>query len=75
MSLVTARSTYRSNVRRLQKDIDAKLERTVARAARDGARRVTALSDPPVSAFAVSVSSCLTESSSGPSFTASDSLV
>ena len=48
------RSTYVSNVRGLGKELDAKLERIVARAARDGARKVTELSDPPIRAHATS---------------------
>lgn len=55
MAVVTVRrSVYRSNVKRLQKEIDAKLERTVARAARDGAEEVRALSRPSVNARATS---------------------
>lgn len=42
---------YKSDVRELQKNLDAKLERIVARAARDGARAVRSLSDPPVKAY------------------------
>ena len=46
------RAVYVSNVRGVGKELDAKLERIVARAARDGARQVTALSNPPVRASA-----------------------
>lgn len=46
------RSRYESNVRGLGKELDAKLERIVARAARDGAAHVRATSKPSVSAFA-----------------------
>ena len=52
MNVGVRRARYTSNVRGLGKELDAKLERIVARAARDGARQVTALSDPPVSAYA-----------------------
>lgn len=51
------RATYRSNVKGLGKELDERLERIVARAARDGAREVTALSDPHVAAFAASAES------------------
>lgn len=53
----TRRVRYESNVKGVGKDLDAKLERIVARAARDGARAVTALSDPPVNAHAGSAES------------------
>lgn len=52
MNVRARRSVYQSNVQGLSKEINARLERIVARSARDGARAVTALSDPPVSAFA-----------------------
>ena len=48
------RTGYVSNVRGLGDELDAKLERIVARAARDGARKVTELSDPPIRAHATS---------------------
>jgi hypothetical protein len=45
------RSRYQSNVKGLGKELNEKLERIVSRAARDGARRVSQLSDPRVQAF------------------------
>ena len=55
MAVVSVRRTrYVSNVRGLGKELDAKLERIVARAARDGARHVEAISKPTVSVHATS---------------------
>lgn len=56
MGAVTVRrARYQSNVKGLGKELDERLERIVARAARDGARRmVGAMSDPPITAYATS---------------------
>lgn len=53
LALITVRrSAYVSNVRGLGKELEADFERIVARAARDAAREVSALSEPTVQAFA-----------------------
>jgi hypothetical protein len=46
------RAAYESNVRGLRKEVDARLERIVARAARDGAAKVRTISDPSFNARA-----------------------
>ena len=51
--MITVRSTpYKSNVRQLQKNIDARAERAVGQAARDAAAHTRAISQPSVSASA-----------------------
>lgn len=50
--ITVKRTRYQSNVKGLGKELNDRLERIVARAARDGARRATELSDPHVAAFA-----------------------
>jgi hypothetical protein len=50
--MIVRRATYKSNVRPLSRDLDRKLERIVARAAKDGARAVRVISEPTVDANA-----------------------
>ena len=51
--MITVRSTpYKSNVRQLMKNIDARAERAVGQAARDGAAHTRAIAQPSVNASA-----------------------
>lgn len=52
MKINVKRTRYQSNVKGLGKELNAKLERIVARAARDGARQVAVLSNPRITAHA-----------------------
>jgi hypothetical protein len=45
-------SSYKSNVKGLGKELDERIERIVARAARDGSAHVRSTTKPPINAFA-----------------------